>query len=597
MNRVNQKNNRILPGGHWLVHYDPAQYSHGQIFHLLAQADDDLKQNPREPGQTFILSPGKPSHLETLSCDEQTALFNKIKSAFSFSIQRVGLSYPVLATDKRWDTIGLTTSSLFLGSSLKASGFDVKVKKQLLPVTGVDNQLLACDMLGFTLFEDLFIQTRDFLEKLRTGYRYEGLIAAGGPMVTLSPLQTAFHLPALNLLVRGEAELILPDILTKINRGDISGLLNCQGLLFQVPGLLILSDIQHIHRPGNKEFADFRFHLDFLEKEHMQQGLEINLSRGCQRSCIFCSAVQGKKLRKLPVKEFAHLLDLWEEKLDELKVNTPFCRTVNIDDDDILQDPEFTRQVFQVITAHGFRLWGVQTSIDSFFTTHLGGKKIAGKIIQMIANPGVFVENNPLVWCGTDTFLSERGHRLGKWVPDEQMLFSLVNEFEKQGIRNYHYLISSDHDSNWDELTRELILIFHLHKTFSYFGLIAHSPFLVPYPNTPVYRLLSKTPASGQRIIFKHVLKSPHARYDFPLVERVETAYPQLNRLLKNEKMQNRLGFFTYLGQQDFTNAFITVYNFLKQERLEASPAFKPGEADRLRHCEQVIEDIISRLL
>jgi len=199
------------------------------------------------------------------------------------------MSYPVLFSDRRWETIHLTASSLFIGSALANAGFDVVVKKQILPVTTVDPQLFNCDLIGFTLFEDLFIQTKNLLSQLRNHYKYNGLIAAGGPLITLTPFKSAFHLPEINLLVRGEAEFILPGLIRAINANDIDKLLKYKGFLFQVPGIIIISGFIEVIIPDR--FDGFQFNLDFLEKNHFEAGLEINVSRGCQRGCIFCSAV------------------------------------------------------------------------------------------------------------------------------------------------------------------------------------------------------------------------------------------------------------------------------------------------------------------
>ena len=133
------------------------------------------------------------------------------------NINTLGLSYPVLLSDKRWETIHLTASWLFLGSTLTNAHNKVRVNKQILPVTAVDPQLLNCDLIGFTLFEDLFIQTKGLLSQLRNHYKYNGIIAAGGPLITLTPYKSTFHLPEINLLVRGEAEFVLPELIKAIN--------------------------------------------------------------------------------------------------------------------------------------------------------------------------------------------------------------------------------------------------------------------------------------------------------------------------------------------------------------------------------------------
>jgi hypothetical protein len=549
--------------GKRIIRYDPTVYEYGQILESLL--DKDKKHN-------FYFHPA----------DEAMDL--KIKK-----IKTIGLSYPVLLSDKRWETIHLTASSLFIGSAMANAGFDVVVKKQILPVSFIDPQLLNCDMIGFTLFEDLFIRTKNLLSQLKNHYKYNGIIAAGGPLITLTPFKSTFHLPEINLLVRGEAEFILPGLIKAINANDIDKLLEYKGFLFQIPGIIIISDFNEINIPNC--FDEFHFNLDFLEKNHFEAGLEINVSRGCKRGCIFCSAVQGKQLRKLPKTIVEDLLNQFSGKLDTFNIQSPQARTVNINDDDILQDPDYATDIFQSIKKHRSRLWGVQTSMDSFFT---GSGEIEFKVLDVIDDKSLCVDDNPLVWLGTDTFLKQRGKRLGKKTPDEAQLLRLIEEFEKREIRNYHYWISSDHMSDWDEFTREFMFIYQLYTRFNYFGLIAHSPFLVPYFTTPAYRRLVHAKGLKNRVKYKQILKSDKDLFTFPLVERVETGYRQLNRLLNNEKLNDRPGFFDYLRQKDYVNAFITLYNFLKQERMEAVPG---EQAEGLLRIEKNVEELIAKIM
>jgi hypothetical protein len=549
--------------GKRVICYDPSAYEYEQILESLL--NKDKKYN-------FYFHPAD----ETIDFE-----IKKIKT--------IGLSYPVWLSDRRWESIHVTASSLFLGSSLAAAGFDVVVKKQILPVTVMDPRLLNCDLIGFTLFEDLFIRTKDLLSQLRDHFKYDGIIAAGGPLITLTPYQAAFHLPEINLLVRGEAEFILPGLIKAINANDIRKLLEFKGFLFQIPGLIIVSDFNEVNIPDR--FDGFQFNLDFLEKDHLEEGLEINVSRGCKRGCIFCSAVQGKRLRKLPKILVEDLLKQFSVKLDTLNIQSPHARTLNINDDDILQDPGYASEIFQSIKKNRSRVWGVQTSLDSFFSST---GEIRLNVLDVIDDRPLYVDNNPLVWLGTDTFLQQRGKRLGKKTPGEGQLLRLIEEFEKREIRNYHYWISSDYLSDWDEFTREFMFIYRLHTRFNYFGLIAHSPFLVPYSTTPAYRYLIQSKELKNRVKYRQILKSDQDLFTFPLVERVETGYRHLNRLLNNEKLNDGPGFFDYLRQKDYVNAFITLYNFLKQERLETVARER---AEGLIRIERDLEESISKII
>ncbi|MCP5102415.1 MAG: hypothetical protein GY950_03500 [bacterium] len=505
-------------------------------------------------------------------------------------IKNIHLAYPVLRNDKRWDTIDFTTAALFLGSALTDAGFNVSTGKLFLPGAALDDSLLNSDLLGFTLFEDLFRETEALLNKL-SGAGYSGLLAAGGPMITLNPLQSARHLPQLNLLVRGEAEFVLPRLLKAINENNLDAMLEIKGFLFHVPGTLIISDFDYINRPG--DFSGFRFYLDFLEKEKLGNGLEINVSRGCNRGCVFCSHVQGRTLRKLPPESFRQLLTAFSEKLAASGVTAPHAKSININDDDIFQDIGYAETIFQLIKTHDYKLWGIQTSIDSFFKPD---HTIDYRTLDTAAEPALYVDGKPLVWAGTDAFLKERGKKLGKWIPSETQMLKLMEAFEERGIRNFHYWISSDHYSDWEEFVREFRFIYRLLTAYKSFGLLAHAPFLVPYPTTPVYKLLTRSPELHNRVKYKQLLKAGKKAFEFPLVDRVETGYPFLNRLLDNEKLGGGAGFFDHLKQKDYLNAFITLYNFLKQERLSFE-SINHAESPQLLETEKEIETFISTVI
>ncbi len=586
----------------WLIHYDPQISSAKDILESIIQFQ---KSNPAylnsESSVANHPDPSIPIHHLDYSQNASQPLYQKQALDPTFfshpvslntgpKIHTVGLYNPVQLSDKRWQTIHLTTSAIFLGSALQEKRFNVIAGKQVMPAIAPEPRLMSCDAVGFTLFEDLFLPFQTFLTQLRHEFHYDRLLAAGGPLITLNPLQAAYFLPELNLLVRGEAELIFPALLSAINDNNLEKLFTYHGFMLQVPGWFILSHLHYINRPQFQ--PDFRFNLAFLEKKHFEEGLEINVSRGCSRSCIFCSAVQGKTLRKLPESQFTHLLASFAQQLETFAIESPRARTVNINDDDILQDPAYAQRIFQIIQQQQFRLWGIQTSINSFFNSR---QEIQHHVLDIIAEPSLYMENSPLIWLGTDAFLKERGKKLGKTIPDEPLFLELMEAFDEREIRNYHYWISSDHFSNWPEFVSEFILIYHLYKEFPYFGLIAHAPFLVPYSSTPLYRLLDHSPERTSRIKFKRILESHKKLFILPLVERIETPHINLNRLLNNEKLGSDWGFFDYLSQKDYLNALITLYNFLKQERIEAESNQNHQLVQQLKQSEQNLEELLSQ--
>lgn len=588
--------------GKWIVRYDPAIFSYRGILESLLDIAEGLKENNVKDEWLEVTFDKRfkenVSRINRISC---TRLAEKQNFAsLRAKIDHVLLCFPFLSTDKRWQSISLTASAVFLGSSLNNQGFQVKVKKLQLPTSHIERELLGNDLIGFTLFEDLLVEFKDFLEKLMGEEQYRGLLAAGGPLVTLNPWQVTYHLPEINLLVRGEAELILPGILQAIRENNLETLLGYKGLLFHKPGLLIISDFQEINRPKN--FDHFDFNLGFLKGEHLANGLEINFSRGCRRGCLFCSKVQGKELRKLPLNKIEALLSGFSAAVEKTVPPDPQAETpapsltININDDDILQDIEYTGKVLELLKRYRFKLWGIQGSIGSFFDKR---QNLRREVIETIDYREVFVNQQPLLWLGTDSFLGQRGKRLGKLIPPVDAVERLLKDFEDRHILNYHYWISSDQQTTWEEFVQEFLCIFDWQRKFKTFFVLAHSPFLVPYAATPLHRLLTGSADFKKQIKYKKILKSRKETFTFPLVERLETRFPHLNRLLGNERLpgNRQHGFFDFLKQKDYLQAAVTIYNFLKQDRMLCEADGEYETAGTLKKTEIDLEEFIAQLL
>ena len=464
---------------------------------------------------------------------------------------------------------------------------------------------------------------------------YKGYLAAGGPFPTLAPLAAVYHLPQVNLFVRGEAEIALPLILDALNRGDADALFKAKGLFWQRPGLIVISDFDKVNRP--KTFTRFAVDFAFLRPEQLQHGLEMNFSRGCGRGCVFCCRVQGRTLRRLPLAKAEELLKQYRDKVDHFsdirkgvplerpvcisaraisdrpgrpgnfvcrqiisaeaddlccgsplpKGESPACIPVNINDDDILQDPAYAAAIFALIKKHGFRIHGIQTSPASLLESDGRVKTV---VLDLAADRDLYVAGRPLVWLGTDAFLQDRAKRLGKRLPGPRKFHRPAGRIRKTRPAPFSLLDRSDGDSTWEEFVDELALIFGFYRDFSGFGLLAHAPFVVPYPAS---RMFGRLEADDQRLKVKLALEATDPRFSYQVVERLETKYVNLNKLLKNERAGGEKGFFDLLKAKDFIAAAQIAYHFLKQEQLQSVDS-KSGNLTRsLVKLEELIQKII----
>jgi hypothetical protein len=610
--------------GNWLVNFNHTEFNYPDILILLAHIQDkfneigtnfnsitinfnknDVKNYYFKENNDILLSFSGLDRIfeekESKPCEP--AVMKPLKKA----IKTISLLFPRLENDPRWKTMGLPAGQLFLAANLEANGFAVTPESFSLPGENPPVEALSADMTGFSLFEDLLPFLGPFLAHFRASGK--GILAAGGPFPTLAPLAAIYHLPQVNLWVRGEAELALPRILKALNEGDAGAFFSQEGVFWQQPGVIAIAGFDRVNRP--RDFSALAFDLDFLKPRHFAHGLEMNFSRGCRRGCIFCCRAQGTKFRKLPLEKAEELLKEYRKKVDNLNEacksprplsgppplpkggdrrdfdlvgmmnqtptnenlssSSPLTKgeelafTVNINDDDILQDPGYAREIFSLLKRKGLRIFGVQTSTASLVR---GDGSLNLEVLNLIADPELFVEDRPLLWLGTDTFLPSRARRLGKRLPSLENFRTLLGEIEKRGLRHFHYWISSDNESSWEEFVDEMGLIIGFFREFPGFGLLAHAPFVVPYPSS---RLFQRLAVDDPQLKTKLILDAPDSRFRYAVVERLETRWPNLNRLLSNEKAGGESGFLDLLKAKDFMAAAQLAYHFLKQEELQST--------------------------
>ncbi len=588
--------------GKWLVRYEPAEFAYPEVLTLLPPLQARLEQQGLNykflnihlsravrrsrffpvGDRLFIKHNG--SDMPPAETDPGAFAVRTHLEPLARPIRSIDLLFPRLPSDRRWQTMGLPAAQLFLAASLQASGFQVSPLMLDLPAATTAAEASTADMLGFTLFEDLILPARDFISGLKP--KYPGLLAAGGPLLTLAPLAALVHLPQIDLAVRGEAELALPEIINALNQGDIEALFRQSGLFWRQPGLIVIANFDRINRP--ETFKHVRMDLGFLKPAQLARGLEINFSRGCKRGCVFCCRVQGSKFRKLPLEKAEELLKKYDEKTAEFSIPGTAARGMNINDDDILQDPAYAAAIFALVRKYGFRIHGIQTSPASLVQS--GDEANAG-VLDLAADPGLYLDGRPLLWLGTDVFLPQRARRLGKRLPSPPAFAVLLAELEKRGLRHFHYWISSDGDSTWDEFVEELALIAIFQRDFPNFGLLAHAPFIVPYPASLLFRRLTKNDSAPAAMKIRAELRAPDPLFDLVLPERLETAWPNLNRLLRNEKAGGEKGFFDLLKEINLAAAAQLAYHFLKQEELQ-SLSIDPNLARARERLEKVIEEL-----
>jgi radical SAM superfamily enzyme YgiQ (UPF0313 family) len=130
----------------------------------------------------------------------------------------------------------------------------------------------------------------------------ESVVALGGPQASVVDLATMRAYPFIDLVVRGEAEQTLPDLIDTLTShrrlGTIQGVTFRQGgKIMRNPDSSVILDLDSLPFPAFHLFPDIRFCRHF----------PLELGRGCPFACTFCSTNDFFR-RRFRLKSPAHMI-------------------------------------------------------------------------------------------------------------------------------------------------------------------------------------------------------------------------------------------------------------------------------------------------
>ncbi|MCM2266915.1 MAG: B12-binding domain-containing radical SAM protein [Elusimicrobiales bacterium] len=148
-------------------------------------------------------------------------------------------------------------------------------------------KLLAGDpgVVGFSLWNSnrhLTFRLADLVKRRKPGC----LVVFGGPHINFENEQLLRRCPAADVLVAGEGESALLELVERCERGESAE--NCPGTYFRSGGRVCrAAPRQNIPSLDSLPFPDYR---DFsLEKYYLPTALPLSFNRGCLRRCEFCN--------------------------------------------------------------------------------------------------------------------------------------------------------------------------------------------------------------------------------------------------------------------------------------------------------------------
>jgi anaerobic magnesium-protoporphyrin IX monomethyl ester cyclase len=174
----------------------------------------------------------------------------------------------------------------------------------------------------------------------------------GGPHVTFAPVETLNEAPWIDIVVMGEGELTLLDIVSGKKRDYIDGIAyRSDGVKVNAQRPLI-EDLDALPLPARHLFPTSRYHA-------LASHCSLITGRGCPFNCIFCvgSKMGGRRARfrdpKLVVDEIEHGLALG---FDE----------VNLEDDLFTLNHKHLHAICDDIIARGLKFkWSVFARVDT----------------------------------------------------------------------------------------------------------------------------------------------------------------------------------------------------------------------------------------
>lgn len=585
--------------GKWIIKWENIRIHHCIPLRILLALNNTFGQNPPDHGEIIICEKGSPEAISSqkfirlkIPLEHARLPLNKLTQFFCEILIKIEeikddipkfnnaiktnknilLIFPYLHTDVRWKSMSVPPGLLFLADSLKKKGHRLKINlSEILNEPSPkflieEHKLDEFDWIGFPLYDDLFLPVSKAISNLKKNYGNK--IAVGGPMATLSPLAVSSHLSEANLIIRGEAEEIFPEILSLIDHPEenVSNLLNLKGYLYRDENLLISSSFSEINRPDLKNID---ISVEEIPEEFLNYGLELNTSRGCPRTCIFCSHVHGKKFRPIPPEKVGRWINNFSEKLKKMNIINLQAFTININDDDILLNLDHFLNVIEEIKKRGFSLWGIQTSINSLIKRNEPDKNL----IKILSDKKLYLKENPLLWIGTDVFIESRAKRLNKSIRNQKIIEGLLNHLDREKTLNYHYWILSDMGSDWEEFLSEFIFILKMKLRFKKtFFILPNSPFLIPYPGTEAFERIKNNNLFNRIKILSSFETDGFPEFNHKIsayeIPKSEYLHSLLNPSVKPELRTVSSTFLDRLREENYHSAFQEAIYYLNQEIL-----------------------------
>ncbi len=215
---------------------------------------------------------------------------------------------------------------LYLGAVLEKEGYDIKIidpvferlsEKEFVERVAKESP----DVFGLTVLSDTYFTAAKIFRAVKKRLPHV-ITMAGGAHPTLLAGELLENLPELDIVLQGEGELVLPEVLKRLQKGtSLQGLPNTSfrqdGQIVKNNGYQMIQDLDSIPFPAyhlvDYNRYDFTSHVS---GKGQVRAIQLITSRGCPFDCQFCSNtnLSQRRVRYRSVDNIVEEMKLWIEQ-------------------------------------------------------------------------------------------------------------------------------------------------------------------------------------------------------------------------------------------------------------------------------------------
>jgi radical SAM superfamily enzyme YgiQ (UPF0313 family) len=319
------------------------------------------------------------------------------------------------------------------------------------------------DIVGITSVTPSIYQAYEVAETAKR-MRKDCTVVLGGPHATFLPIETLKECKYVDVIVRGEGEETIRDLVETIEKGE--DLDNVKGITFRKGGEIV--DVGP--RPFVKDIDDIPFPTRDLLPIHLYNvnGVKYTTmltSRGCPFRCSFCSSSRlfgGYWRGRSPENVLEEMKNIYDEYT---------IRDFEFMDDTFTLDQKRAERICDGIVEEGLDIsWGASSRVDT----------LSKKLVEKMKKAGCWI-----LFLGIESGCQKILDAVGKGITIEQAK-KAVKIVKDAGIQVLGSFIIGFMQDTAETIKETIKFAKSLNLDYAEFSI------LTPYPGTPIYDYAKK---------------------------------------------------------------------------------------------------------